>query len=67
MPRRLLLLVLLLVSVLGGCHKYNALVGAVAIRKLLPEPLPGLDLERVTLPPGARMAGVPHTPARAST
>ena len=36
--------------------------GAVAIRKLLPEPLPGLDLERMALPPGARMAGVPHTP-----
>ena len=36
--------------------------GTVAIRKLLPEPLPGLDLERMVLPPGARMAGVPHTP-----
>lgn len=36
--------------------------GHVAIRKLLPEPLPGLDLERMVLPPGARMAGVPHTP-----
>jgi transcriptional regulator with XRE-family HTH domain len=36
--------------------------GQVAIRKLLPEPLPNLDLERMSLPPGARMAGVPHTP-----
>src|SRR5688572_20023980 len=36
--------------------------GQVAIRKLLPEPLPGLDLERMVLPPGARMSGVPHTP-----
>ncbi|MBA3541451.1 MAG: cupin domain-containing protein, partial [Deltaproteobacteria bacterium] len=36
--------------------------GQVTIRKLLPEPLPGLDLERMVLPPGARMAGVPHTP-----
>lgn len=36
--------------------------GAVRIRKLLPEPLPGLDLERLVLPPGARMAGVPHAP-----
>jgi len=36
--------------------------GAVAIRKLLPEPLPGLDLERMVLPPSGRMAGVPHTP-----
>ncbi len=36
--------------------------GHVAIRKLLPEPLPGLDIERMVLPAGARMAGVPHTP-----
>jgi transcriptional regulator with XRE-family HTH domain len=36
--------------------------GDVEIRKLLPEPLPGLDLERLVIPPGARMAGVPHTP-----
>ena len=36
--------------------------GTVAIRKLLPEPLPGLDIERMVLPIGARMAGVPHTP-----
>lgn len=36
--------------------------GAVKIRKLLPEPLAGLDLERMVLPPGARMAGVPHGP-----
>jgi transcriptional regulator with XRE-family HTH domain len=36
--------------------------GNVGIRKLLPEPLPGLDMERMVLPPGARMAGVPHTP-----
>jgi quercetin dioxygenase-like cupin family protein len=36
--------------------------GQVIIRKLIPEPLPNLDLERMTLPPGARMAGVPHTP-----
>lgn len=34
----------------------------VTVRKLLPESLAGLDLERVVLPPGARMAGVPHTP-----
>lgn len=35
--------------------------GGVQVRKLLPEPLPGLDLERLALAPGARMAGVPHT------
>ena len=36
--------------------------GEITIRKLLPESLPGLDLERMVLPAGARMAGVPHTP-----
>lgn len=32
----------------------------VAIRKLLPEPLPGLEIERMELPAGARMTGTPH-------
>ncbi|MCO4760859.1 MAG: helix-turn-helix transcriptional regulator [Myxococcales bacterium] len=36
--------------------------GGVHVRKLLPAPLPGLDLERLQLAAGARMAGVPHTP-----
>ena len=36
--------------------------GQVTVRRLLPESLPGLDLERMVLPVGARMAGVPHTP-----
>src|SRR5580704_3731799 len=36
--------------------------GQVVIRKLIPEPLPNLDLERLMLPPGARMADVTHTP-----
>jgi len=36
--------------------------GTVTVRKLLPEPLPGLDIERMELPPNARMVGVPHTP-----
>ncbi|MBX3247499.1 MAG: helix-turn-helix transcriptional regulator [Myxococcales bacterium] len=35
---------------------------AVTVRKLLPEPLPGLDIERMVLPPRASMVGVPHTP-----
>jgi transcriptional regulator with XRE-family HTH domain len=34
--------------------------GAVAIRKLLPEPIPGMEIDRMQLPPGARMNGVPH-------
>lgn len=36
--------------------------GSVVVRKLLPEPLPGLSLERMELPPRARMVGVPHNP-----
>ena len=32
----------------------------VNIRKLLPEPLPGLDIERMELPPKSRMTGTPH-------
>jgi transcriptional regulator with XRE-family HTH domain len=35
--------------------------GPVAIRKLLPESIAGLEIERMELPPGASMAGVPHT------
>jgi len=35
--------------------------GTVTIRKLLPESIAGLELERMELPPGGSMAGVPHT------
>ena len=36
--------------------------GAVTIRKLLPDPIPGMEIDRFDLPPKAKMAGVPHTP-----
>lgn len=36
--------------------------GGVTLRPLLPHPLPGLTLERMTLGPGARMKGAPHLP-----
>ena len=36
--------------------------GDVTVRKLLPESLAGLDLERLDLPAGGRMGGVPHGP-----
>lgn len=36
--------------------------GAVEVRKLLPDPVPGMEMDRLELPPGARMVGVPHTP-----
>jgi transcriptional regulator with XRE-family HTH domain len=50
---------------LGRLYKADSLQvrkrGAVVIRKLLPETLRGLDIERLELPQGASMAGVPHT------
>ena len=36
--------------------------GNVTVRKLLPESIPGLEIERMELPPGASMGGIPHTP-----
>lgn len=36
--------------------------GAVSMRKLLPDPIPGMDIDRLELPPHAKMTGVPHTP-----
>ncbi|HHH27388.1 MAG TPA: XRE family transcriptional regulator [Polyangiaceae bacterium] len=35
--------------------------GAVNIRELLPDPVPGMRIERMQLPPGAQMTGTPHT------
>jgi transcriptional regulator with XRE-family HTH domain len=34
--------------------------GVVAIRKLLPDPIPGMEIDRMELPPGARLVGIPH-------
>lgn len=34
----------------------------VEIRKLLPDPIPGMEIDRMELPPGAHMTGIPHTP-----
>jgi transcriptional regulator with XRE-family HTH domain len=36
--------------------------GAVTVRKLLPDRIPGLELERMHFPPNERLTGVPHTP-----
>jgi mannose-6-phosphate isomerase-like protein (cupin superfamily) len=36
--------------------------GAGLLRKLLPDPLPGMEFDRLELPPRVRMTGVPHTP-----
>ncbi len=37
-------------------------VGQARVRKLLPHAIPGMEMERLELPGGGRMAGVPHTP-----
>jgi transcriptional regulator with XRE-family HTH domain len=36
--------------------------GSAAVRKLLPDPIPGMELDRIELPPKGKMIGVPHTP-----
>jgi transcriptional regulator with XRE-family HTH domain len=36
--------------------------GSVTVRKLLPDPLPGFEIERMEFPVHASMVGVPHTP-----
>jgi transcriptional regulator with XRE-family HTH domain len=36
--------------------------GTVAVRKLLPDPIPGMEIDRIELPPAARMNGIPHVP-----
>ena len=36
--------------------------GKVTVRRLLPEAIAGLEIERMELPAGASMSGIPHTP-----
>ena len=36
--------------------------GTVQVQKLLPDPIPGMEMDRMELQPGARMTGVPHRP-----
>lgn len=36
--------------------------GGALIRRLLPDPIPGMELDRMELPARVRMTGVPHTP-----
>lgn len=35
--------------------------GLVEVREILPDRIPGLQIERLTLPSGAAMSGIPHT------
>lgn len=36
--------------------------GTCAIRKLLPDKIPAMEIDRIELPPQGRFTGVPHTP-----
>lgn len=36
--------------------------GMAIVFKLLPDPIPGMELDRMEIQPGGRMGGVPHTP-----
>ena len=36
--------------------------GRVSVTKLLPDRLPGVEIDRMELPRGAKLVGVPHTP-----
>ena len=36
--------------------------GDGSIRQLLPDPIPGVLIDRMELPPGGRIPGVPHMP-----
>jgi len=36
--------------------------GQAEVQKLLPHVIAGMEMDRIALPPGARMRGVPHTP-----
>jgi transcriptional regulator with XRE-family HTH domain len=36
--------------------------GQALVRKLLPDPIPGMEIDRIEVTPGGRMTGVPHTP-----
>jgi transcriptional regulator with XRE-family HTH domain len=36
--------------------------GDAELRKLLPDPIPGMLIDRMEIPPGGRMTGVPHMP-----
>jgi len=36
--------------------------GSAVVRKLLPDPIPGMEIDRLELRPGARITGIPHRP-----
>ena len=49
---------------MDAAHADRHLAGdeKATVRKLLPHAIPGMEMDRIELPPGGRMPGVPHTP-----
>ncbi len=35
--------------------------GAATVFKLLPDPIPGMEMDRIEIAPGARLGGIPHS------
>ena len=52
----------------AGCQLYpkgslpTRTPGQAVLRKLLPDPIPGMEIDRIEIAPRGRMTGVPHTP-----
>ena len=44
----------------GVLQRQDRARGRAEVVKLLPEPIPGMEIDRMRLKPGARMVGVPH-------
>jgi transcriptional regulator with XRE-family HTH domain len=36
--------------------------GSVSVRKLLPDAIPGMEMDRIEIPPQSTLIGIPHTP-----
>ncbi len=45
----------------AGSLPTKARGSGVVVRKLLPDPIPGMEIDRMELAPGGRMTGIPHT------
>lgn len=49
----------------GELPRHERARGRAIVDKLLPHPIPGMEIDRMELRPGARMPGVPHRPGTA--
>ena len=46
----------------GSLPTHDRARGLASVAKLLPDPVPGMDIDRMEIQPGARIKGVPHRP-----